>query len=463
MGIMDFVKGGVQRMMIARPDSEKSKIVYKHPDQNFPFWSQLTVDSDEVALFFKNGSYVAALGTQGSPHTLQAGNYPFIGKLIDSYTGGNYFISELFFVTIRDIFNQNFGDQIGSMRDPELDIRVTPRAFGTYSFRIIDPVKFVIGFVGQGGGNVDQSMNWVRDTLFMGLKATLSRLIKSGEMTLMDLGGCGPDVARSIVNDCPDLSNIGIKVTAIGKLNISLSDEDQKRVDEMQDQIVQAKVDARKAKIGVSQAEAQAQQRQFGLDQDFVNRQRYVNQMDPGRYQQYAQAEATLGLGQGLAQGGDGVAAAGLASGMALGAGLNYGARAPMPPGYPPQGYPPPGYAAPGAPPQGYPPPGYPGAPQGYPPPGYGAPQGYGPPQGYPPPGYGAPPGAAPAYGPPPAAGAPPGYGAPPPAPAGYGAPPAPTMQSGANPAPARCAACGAPNPPTARFCAECGRQVTPA
>ncbi|HEY1533687.1 MAG TPA: SPFH domain-containing protein, partial [Polyangiaceae bacterium] len=282
MGIMDFVKGGVQRMMIARPDSEKQKIVYKHPDQNFPFWSQLTVDSDEVALFFKNGSYVAALGTNGSPHTLQAGNYPFIGKLIDSYTGGNYFISEIFFVTIRDIFNQAFGDQIGSMRDPELDIRVTPRAFGTYSFRIIDPVKFVIGFVGQGGGNVDQSMSWVRDMLFMGLKSTLTRMIKAGEMTLMDVGGCGPDVARSIVNDCPDLSNIGVKVTAIAKLNISLNDEDQKRVDEMQDQIVQAKVDARKAKIGVSQAEAQAQQRQFELDQDFMNRQRYVNQMDVG-------------------------------------------------------------------------------------------------------------------------------------------------------------------------------------
>ncbi|HEX3775911.1 MAG TPA: SPFH domain-containing protein [Polyangiaceae bacterium] len=448
MGIMDFVKGGVQRMMIARPDSEKTKIVYKHPDQNFPFWSQLTVDSDEVALFFKNGSFVAALGTQGSPHTLQAGNYPFIGKLIDSYTGGNYFIAEIFFVTIRDIFNQNFGDQIGSMRDPELDIRVTPRAFGTYSFRIFDPVKFVIGFVGQGGGNVDQSMNWVRDTLFMGLKATLSRMIKAGEMTLMDLGGCGPDVARAIVNDCPDLSNIGVKVTAIGKLNISLSDEDQKRVDEMQDQIVQAKVDARKAKIGISQAEAQAQQRQFELDQEFMNRQRYVNQMDVGRYQQYAQAEATLGLGQGLAQGGDGTAGAGLVSGMALGAGLNAGARAPMP-GYPPaQGY----GAPPGYPPQGYPPPGYPAAPPGYPPAqGYGAPPGY-PPQGYPPPGYGAPPGQA-AYGPPP--------GAPPP---GYGAPPAASAPAAAAGAPqsVRCAACGAANPPTARFCAECGRHVTP-
>ena len=58
MGIVDFVTGGAKRMMIARPDSAKSQVVYKHPDQTFPFWSQLTVDSDEVCLFFKDGQLV---------------------------------------------------------------------------------------------------------------------------------------------------------------------------------------------------------------------------------------------------------------------------------------------------------------------------------------------------------------------------------------------------------------------
>ncbi len=53
MGVFDFVKNGVREMMIARPDNLKHLIVYKHPDQNFPFWSQLTVDSDECAVFFK--------------------------------------------------------------------------------------------------------------------------------------------------------------------------------------------------------------------------------------------------------------------------------------------------------------------------------------------------------------------------------------------------------------------------
>ena len=69
MGIMDFVKGGVQRMMIARADEHKDKVVFKHPDQTFPFWSQLTVDADECAVFFRDGNPVATL-TPGR-HTLQ--------------------------------------------------------------------------------------------------------------------------------------------------------------------------------------------------------------------------------------------------------------------------------------------------------------------------------------------------------------------------------------------------------
>jgi len=435
MGIVDFVKGGVQRMMIARDDAFKDKVVYKHKDQTFPFWSQLTVDSDEVCLFFKDGQYVGALGP--GRHTLQTQNIPFLNSLVDKFTGGNVFISELYFVTMRPIYNQGFGGPIGSMRDPELDIRVNPRAFGTYAFKVTDPVKFVLEFVGQtGAADPDRAMQWVRDQLLMGLKTTLTRLIKSGSLTMMDLGTAGPDVARAIVQDCPDLVKIGVQVLEIAKLNINLSDEDQARVDEFQDQIVQAKLDARKAKIGISQAEAEAQARQYQLDQEYANRARYVNQLDMNRYQQYAGAEAALGMGEGFAKGGEGagagLAGAGIAAGMGMGAGMNYGARMP-PPGYPPPGYPPPGYPPPGYPPHGHP--GYGGQPgQGYP----GYPPGYGPAPGYPPPGYGPAPGQRQGE-----------------TPDNKGAPAA-----GVGPA-LRCAKCGAANGSGAKFCSECGTQIS--
>jgi membrane protease subunit (stomatin/prohibitin family) len=343
MGIVDFVTGGAKRMMIARPDTAKSQVVFKHPDQTFPFWSQLTVDSDEVCLFFKDGQFKGLLSA--GRHTLDTQNIPFLNNIVDRFTGGNVFISELFFVTVSPIYNEGFGGPLGSMRDPELDLRVNPRVFGTYSFRVADPTKFVIEFWRQRGGDSDAALQWVRDQIVMGVKTTLTRLIKSGDLTMMDLGTAGPDVARAVVQSSPDLANIGVQLLEIAKLNINLSDEDQARIDEFQDQIVQAKIEARKAKITVARAEAEAQARQYALDQDFANRQRYVNQVDMNRYQQYAGAEATLGLGQGLADasgGSAGVAGAQMMAGMGLAAGLSAGARPvaqPYAPGVPPQGY----------------------------------------------------------------------------------------------------------------------------
>jgi membrane protease subunit (stomatin/prohibitin family) len=415
MGIVDFVKGGVQRLMIARDDAAKDQVVFKHPDQTFPFWSQLTVDSDEVSLFFRDGRYVGSLGA--GRHTLQTDNIPFLNALVDRFTGGNVFISELFFVTIRPLYNQGFGGPVGSMRDPELELRVNPRAYGTYSYRVVDPIRFVVEFVGQtGASDPDRAMQWVRDQLMMGVRTTLTRLVQAGELTMMDFGTAGPDVARAIVRDCPDLARIGVQVLEIAKLNLNLSEEDQARIDEFQDQIVQAKVDARKAKIAIRQAEAEARQRQFQLDQDFANRARYLAQMDMQRYQQYAGAEAMLGLGAGMAQGGEGaavgMAGAGMAAGMGLGAGAMQGARG----AYPPMQYPPypPGYGAAGAA-AGYPPPMMP----------------YG---GHQPPG-----GSAPAQGVPAVA--------------------AQEVPSAAKPA-VTCPKCNAGSPPGAKFCPSCGNSL---
>ena len=83
MGIISFVKGGVKELAIARPDSKKDHWVYKHPDQTIPMKAQLTVDSDEVALFFKDGQFKGQLGP--GRHTLETSNIPFLGQLVDKF------------------------------------------------------------------------------------------------------------------------------------------------------------------------------------------------------------------------------------------------------------------------------------------------------------------------------------------------------------------------------------------
>ena len=87
MGLIDWFKRGVGEMMVARPDDAKAHVVWKHPDPTIPMKAQLTVESDEVAVFFRDGKVVGQLGP--GRHTLETDNIPFLSNLVDKFTGGN--------------------------------------------------------------------------------------------------------------------------------------------------------------------------------------------------------------------------------------------------------------------------------------------------------------------------------------------------------------------------------------
>ena len=147
MGVFDFVKNGVREMMVARPDSQKALVVYKHPDQNLPMHSQLTVDSDECAVFFRDGRVVGVIPP--GRVTLDTQNIPFLNSIVTSYTGGQVFIAEVYFVKTTPVRSVPFGGPIGDMIDPLTGEQVQPRIFGEMSVVVVDPVRFVVGYSGQ--------------------------------------------------------------------------------------------------------------------------------------------------------------------------------------------------------------------------------------------------------------------------------------------------------------------------
>jgi membrane protease subunit (stomatin/prohibitin family) len=314
MGIMDFVKSGTRELMIARPDNLKHLIVYKHPDQTIPFWSQLTVDSDEVALFFKDGRYVGALGP--GRHTLQTQNIPFLGQIVDKFTGGNVFISEVFFVKTQPVRSIPFGGPLESMEDPILYEFVTPRIFGEFSLVVVDPVRFVIGYHGQAAGAQDNDviLNWVKGKFFMSVKTVIAQTCAQQQKTMLNLGGMSLELSQRIVASAPNCEEIGIKILDIGNFNINFSAEDQKLLRE-------ANKERGQARRGVGIASDTAKAKQFELDQKFGQDARYVQQL-AGSWQNYAAGSAMMGAGEGMAKGGDGSNIAGLGAQMAVGVGM---------------------------------------------------------------------------------------------------------------------------------------------
>jgi hypothetical protein len=333
MGLFDFVKSGVREMMIARPD-DNSDLIYKHPDRTIPMFAQVTVRADEWAVFAKEGRPLGTL--DAGRHTLQANNIPFLSNLVDSFTGGNVLLSELFFVK-RIPFPMRFGGSLGHMIDPMTQIRLRGRCHGELLLRIENPEQVIYGYFGMRKFQDHPDIfNWLTDMFFMSVKSTLGRLAREQRRTLLDIMDLQDQLAQSFVAACPDLNQVGVRVVRVTKLEIDVPEEDLKRFDEMRqkvaDQLVglqvdeigiqraalQAQAEVARAQVGVQKAQYETQARQFQLDQQYQQDARYVQNL-AGSYTNYAAGEAMIGAGQGMAKGGAGAGAAGAAAQLGVG------------------------------------------------------------------------------------------------------------------------------------------------
>jgi len=279
MGILDFVKGGVKEMAIARPDDAKDFWVWKHPDQTIPWKAQLTVDQDEIAMFFKNGAYVGQLSA--GRHTLDGNNIPFLGQLVDKFTGGNVFISEVFFVNTREHPSIKFGTSVGDIPDPQTGLRVRLMVHGEFSAKVFDPQKFVIGLVGQRATTNDAFIGWFKSQVQKTIKDHIAELIVKENWPVMKVSsGAYTDEIETFTIGAlrKNVESYGVEIIRFGDYTISMDPADRDRLDKL------------------------------------VERAAYVNMA--GGYQQMAQAEMMLGAAEGMKKGGNSTALDGAGIGM---------------------------------------------------------------------------------------------------------------------------------------------------
>ena len=282
MGILDFVKGGVKELAIARPDEAKDFWVYKHPDQTIPMKAQLTVDQDELALFFKDGKFVGSFGP--GRHTLDTSNIPFLGQLIDKFTGGNVFIAEVFFVNTREHPSIKFGTSVGDVPDPQTQIRIRLMVHGEFSARVIDPQKFMIGLVGQRATTNDAFIGWFKSQVQKTIKDHIAELIVKQSWPLMKVtsGAYTEEIEEFTINGVRrHIEPYGVEVIRFGDFTIGMDAADKERLDKL------------------------------------VDRFAYVNASGGmAGYQQLAQAEMMMGAAEGMKKGGGGGALEGAGIGM---------------------------------------------------------------------------------------------------------------------------------------------------
>jgi membrane protease subunit (stomatin/prohibitin family) len=233
MGLFDAFKGELKRQFIARPDSSKDQILYKWPDRNIRMLSQLTVQQDEKALFFKGGEFVGQL--EAGTHTLDGKDIPFLGGLIDSATGGNFLISELYFVSTRKFTNQPFGGMIDNVLDSMTGLAVGIRLHGEYSIKVNEPKDLILNLVGTQNLETNEEVtDWTRELILKEFRETVSEYVTIQKQPVLGLASQSTEFEKLVIEKLiEELKPIGINIDQLGNVEISIKEEDEQTLKQM--------------------------------------------------------------------------------------------------------------------------------------------------------------------------------------------------------------------------------------
>ena len=302
MGLFDSLKNEAQRNFIARSDAAKNDIIYAYPERNVRMMTQLTVGADEVAVFVKDGQVQGRLGP--GRHTLETQNIPFLGRLVEGATGGNLFISEIYFVSMREFPGVKFGGPIGDVRDPDTGLGIGTMVYGDFSVRVTEPEKLILGLVGLRRTTNDEFLSWFKSQMMKVVRDRIAELLVKKKWALLDVtsGAYTEEIEQDVIAGFkPHVDGYGLTVVRMGNFTVSIKDDDEATLKRLTKDTAYSKL--------------------------------------AGGFQAYAQGQAMLGAAEGMSKGGEGGGAALQGAGLGIGFGMAQqafqqrpgGAPAPMP------------------------------------------------------------------------------------------------------------------------------------
>ncbi|HMD01494.1 MAG TPA: SPFH domain-containing protein [Candidatus Baltobacteraceae bacterium] len=291
----DKLLGELRSEFIARPDASKNQIVYKWPNTTIRKLTQLTVEADELAVFFRDGKVAGTF--QPGRYTLDSTQIPFLGILVDAASGGNLFKTEVYFVGTHEFPNLPFGGAVDNVVDAETSLAVGLRVFGDYSLKVVDAGALIVNLVGsQNLSTNDQITNWMRDMVLKALRADVVTHIVASQWPILGIATHTDDIERETLAAVQQsVAPYGVTIARMGNFTISLSDDDAATLKNYRRDVSYTKL--------------------------------------AGSFTQYGAGEALRGIGEGAAKGGEG--GAGNPALLGIGVGLSNmfaGAAAPAQP-----------------------------------------------------------------------------------------------------------------------------------
>jgi len=223
---LNFFTKETKSLYIARPDESARELIYLHPDKSIPRGAKLTVRSNECALFFREGKFIGTVDP-GTTTLIDTANIPFLGHgIVNSFTDGNHFLTEIFFVLLSESISSIYDAPLGTFRDLRSNKYLNMFGSFDYSFRVKDPLELIKNVGGQSA-NSQNVITTIFDGRFLnGLKKLVGQRVATFPISEI-ISNKDSDQLSIELSDFirEELSNSGISLSRIFGMNIALDDE----------------------------------------------------------------------------------------------------------------------------------------------------------------------------------------------------------------------------------------------
>ena len=230
MALMDFINRQFIDV-IEWVDDSRDTLSYRYPDDDKQIKNeaQLIVREGQIAQFVYVGQYADTLGP--GRHTLKTENIPILGDLLGwKYKFQTPFKADVYYITTRVFTGNKWGTSNPvMMRDADFGV-VRMRAFGTYDFKIVNPVLFLKEIAGTDHHfRLDEFMDVMRSRIV----SVFSEALATAKVPALDVATRYGELGEALLAplNLVTREKYGLELTAFVLENVSVPPELEQAID----------------------------------------------------------------------------------------------------------------------------------------------------------------------------------------------------------------------------------------